>query len=573
MSMDFLPRRDTADRVSRERRQQMASGSFMEKILDGVFDKTVFDSYRMPVDSDKIQSLLQSYREMFKDHSPQKIEEEGRVPEEMLQEMRKKGFFGISLDETYGGLGVGLVDCIRFVEEISALDLASAVVFLAHLFIGIKGIELYGTEKQKRQYLPLAASGEMIFSYALTEPNFGSDARHIETKAELSGDGKYYILNGMKTYITNANYAQGLTAFAQMDPTHPGFMGAFIVETTWEGVKIGKDMPKMGIKASSTATIQFQNVHVPVENMLGKPGEGYKIALAILNYGRLALGAAAAGLIDVSLKDMIKRAGARMQFGVPIRNFPLVQEKIINARTHGFVTSCMNYFTANLLESQPTEDPVIETSHCKLYGSTRAWDVLYDAMQVAGGAGYLMTQPYEKRMRDFRVVPIFEGTTEIHSVYPTLFLLGRLKKELRLHKGFSRWSFILKAFVSSFAAMPWRINDGGEIVQEAVRLVKANARTLRRMLLLGIIFHGEKVVEMEFFLRRVTMLSLYAFGVLSVLAKISGDMKSGVSNSGDLNLLRYFLEEAKEARCKNTSIFDTEKEKLGAAVFHDLETI
>ncbi|MGZ3579784.1 MAG: acyl-CoA dehydrogenase family protein [Syntrophales bacterium] len=550
----------------------MASGSFMEKIIEGVFDKTSFDSYRMPVDSDKIQSLLQSYREMFKVHSPQKIEEEGRVPEEMLQEMRKKGFFGISLPEIYGGLGVGLVDSIRFVEDISALDLASAVVFLAHLFIGIKGIELYGTEEQKRKYLPLAASGEMIFSYALTEPNFGSDARHIETKAELSADGKHYILNGTKTYITNANYALGLTTFAQMDPAHPGFMGAFIVETGWEGVKIGKDMPKMGIKASSTATIQFHNVHVPVENMLGKPGEGYKIALAILNYGRLGLGAAAAGLIGVSLKDMLKRADARTQFGVPIRNFPLVQEKIINARTHGFVTSCINYFTANLLEFQPTEDPVIETSHCKLYGSTRAWDVLYDAMQVAGGAGYLMTQPYEKRMRDFRVVPIFEGTTEIHSTYPTLFLLGRLKKELRSREGFSRWSFVMKSFLSSFAAMPWRVEGSDETMQEALRLVKANARTIKRMLLLGIIFHGKKVVERQFFLRRMTTLSLYAFGVLSVLAKVSGDMKAGVPKSGDLNLLKYFLAEAKEARCNSTRISDTKKEKLGAAVFHDLET-
>lgn len=551
----------------------MASGSFMEKVFEGVFDKAVFDSYRIPADSEKVKSLLQSYRDMFKNHSPQKIEEEGRIPEEMLQEMRKKGFFGISLAETYGGLGVDLFDCIRFVEEISAQDLASAVVFLAHLFIGIKGIELYGTEKQKRQYLPLAASGKMIFSYALTEPNFGSDARHIETKAELSGDGKYYILNGMKTYITNANYAQGLTAFAQMDPSHPGFMGAFIVETAWEGVKIGKDMPKMGIKASSTATIQFQNVHVPVENMLGKPGEGYKIALAILNYGRLALGAASAGLIDVSLRDMLKRAGSRMQFGVPIREFPLVQEKIINARAHGFVTSSINYFTANLLESQPNEDPVIETSHCKLYGSTRAWNVLYDAMQVAGGAGYLLTQPYEKRMRDFRVVPIFEGTTEIHSVYPALFLLGRLKRRLVSYKGFSRYSRILKDFLSSFAAMPWRLDDGDKIVQEAVKLVKANVRTLKRMLLLGILFHGEAVAERQFFLRRVTTLSLYAFGLLSVSAKILADRKSGVRNSGDLNLLRYFLEEAKEARCKSTRTFETKKEKLGAAVLHDLKTI
>jgi acyl-CoA dehydrogenase family protein 9 len=550
----------------------MASGSFMEKILDGELDQAVFNAFHMPCDSDKVKSLLQAYQEIFKNHSPQKIEEEGRIPEEILQEMRRKGFFGITVAENYGGLGVDLVNCVRLVEEISALDVAVAIVFLAHLVIGIKGIELFGTEDQKRRYLPLAASGEMIFSYALTEPNFGSDARHIETRAELSGDGKYYILNGTKTYITNANYSRGLIVFAQMDPARPGFMGAFIVEMAWEGVKVGKDMPKMGIKASSTAMIQFHNVHVPVENMLGKPGEGYKIALAILNYGRLALGAVSAGLIDISLKDMLKRAGSRIQFGVSIRNFSLVQEKIINARVHGFVISCINYFTANLLEPAPTEDPVIETSHCKLFGSTRAWDVLYDALQVAGGSGYLTTQPYEKRMRDFRVVPIFEGTTEIHSVYPALFLLGRLRRQLRSHRGFSRWTFILSAFLSSFTAMPWRLDAGEKIVQEAVRLVKANVRTIKRMLLLGIIFYGEKVGEREFFLRRVTTLSLYIFGILSVLAKISKDQKVGVRSSSDLNLLRYFLEEAKEARCGSRRIFDSKKEKLGTFVFHDLET-
>ncbi len=549
----------------------MASGSFMEKILEGVLDQTVFNAFRMPGDSEKVQSLLQAYREMLKNYSPQKIEEEGRIPDEILREMGRKGFFGITLAETYGGLGVDLVNCVRLIEEISALDVAVAIVFLAHLVIGIKGIELFGTEEQKRKYLPLAASGEMIFSYALTEPSFGSDARHIETKAELSGDGKYYILNGMKTYITNANYARGLTVFAQMDPAQPGFMGAFIAETAWEGVKVGKDMPKMGIRASSTATIQFDNVHVPVENMLGKPGEGYRIALAVLNYGRLALGAVSVGLIDASLKDMLKRASTRVQFGVPIRNFPLVQEKIINARVHGFVMSCMNYFTANLLESAPTEDPVIETSHCKLFGSTRAWDVLYDALQVAGGAGYLMTQPYEKRMRDFRVVPIFEGTTEIHSVYPALFLLGRLRRQLSSHRWFARLTFILKEFISSFMAMTWHLDAGDRTMREAVKLATANARMVKRMLLLGILLYGKKVGEREFFLRRVTTLSLYTFGILSVLAKISKDHKAGVLSSSDLNLLRYFLEEAKEARYSSKRTFDTKKEKLGTAVFHEIK--
>lgn len=548
----------------------MTSGSFMEKIIQGVLDKEVFRAFTVPDDSDKVQFLFHAYREMLHRHSPQKIEEEGRIPEEMLQEMGRKGFFGISVDEIYGGMGVDLINTIRFVEKISALDMSIALVFLAHLYIGIKGIELFGTDQQKRQYLPPAASGEMIFSYALTEPDFGSDARHIKTKAELSEDGKYYILSGTKTYITNANYARGFTVFAQMDQAKPGFMGAFVVEKAWEGVKVGKDMPKMGIKASSTAIIQFHDVRVPAENLLGKPGEGYKIALAVLSYGRLAIGAASAGIMEVSMQDMLKRARTRIQFDVPIENFPLVQEKIINARVQGFVMSCMNYLTAALLDSAQTEDPVIETSHCKLFGSTRAWNVLYDALQVAGGSGYLATQPYEKRMRDFRVVPIFEGTTEIHSIYPALFLLGRLGRELRHHKGISLWSLILKKFLSSFKTTSWRLEAGDETVRDAVTLVERNARTITRMLLWGILLHGKKVGEKEFFLRRVTALSLYSFGILSVLAKISRDMIAGSPKKSDLMILRCFLEEAKEARRGNKSILDTKKEKLGAALFQDL---
>lgn len=548
----------------------MAGGSFMEKIYEGILDQAAFHSFRMPVESETLQTLMQAYRNLLKNYPVQKIEEDGRIPEEMLREMGKAGFFGISVSRTYGGLGVNLLEYIRFVEEIAAADMSCALVFLAHLFIGIKGIELFGTEEQKQRYLPPAASGEMIFSYALTEPETGSDARHIETTAELSEDGTHYVLNGVKTYITNANYARGLTVFAQMHPKQPGYMGAFIVETEWEGVKIGKDMPKMGLKASSTASIRFQNVRVPVENRIGKPGEGFKIAMAVLNYGRLALGAASTGLMVQSLKDMLHRARSRVQFGVPIQNFQLIQEKMINARVHGFVTAAMNYFTACLLESGAEEDPVIETSHCKLFGSTRAWDILYDALQVAGGSGYLSTQPYEKRMRDFRVVTIFEGTTEIHSIYPALYLLGRLGKRLRSHSGLSRWTFIARSFFSSFAKMPWSVEDTDKTTQAAVRLAKSNARRVKRMLLLGLLFYGEKVGEREYFMRRVTTLSLYLFGILAVLAKMTADRRAGIISDGERRILGYFLEEAEEVRRESAMIFSTKKEKLGAAIFREL---
>jgi len=199
--------------------------------------------------------------------------------------------------------------------------------------------------------------------------------------------------------------------------------------------------------------------------------------------------------------------------------------------------SCMNYLTAALLDPAQTEDPVIETSHCKLFGSTRAWNVL----------------------------------TEIHSIYPALFLLGRLGRELRHHKGLTLWSLILKKFLASFKTTSWGIETGDETLRDAVKLAKHNARTITRMLLLGILLHGEKVGEKEFFLRRVTALSLYSFGILSALAKISRDTIAGSPTKSDLLILQCFLEEAKEARRGSKRILDTKKEKLGTALFQDLK--
>ena len=271
----------------------------------------------------------------------------------------------------------------------------------------------------------------MIFAYALTEPMVGSDAQHIRTKATLSADGSYYTLTGQKTYITNGGYAGGFTVFAQMDESKPGYMGAFIVERRSEGVRVGPNMRKMGLKASSTTMVGLNEVKVPAENLLGKPGEGFKIAMTILNYGRLGLGAGSVAAMEQSLSDMLARSTSRVQFGAPIVSFELIREKLARAKAHGFAASCLTYFTAKLLEAYPLLNVAEESSHCKLYSTTRAWDSLYDALQTAGGAGYLATHPYEKRMRDARVTTVFEGTTEIHSIYPALFLARDLGKALK----------------------------------------------------------------------------------------------------------------------------------------------
>ena len=543
-------------------------------LIDAYFeslDADRFNSYQESEANQTTRGIIQKYLELNSEYPAPDLEEKGAVPAELMQKLGRNDFFGLTIPREYGGIGLSLGQYLHIVETLASLDMSLGILALAHLSIGIKGIVLFGNEAQKRKYLVPAASGEMIFSYALTEPQTGSDARNIRTVAAASEDGSHFILNGSKTYITNANYAGGLTVFAQLDPEKPGFMGAFIVETSWDGVKIGKDMPKMGLKASSTAAIQFQDVKVPKENLLGQPGDGFKIAMVILNYGRLALGAASAGMMKQSLLDMSERAASRIQFGVPINQFELIQEKMVKARVHGYVASAMTTFTAGMLENNPTATVAIESSHCKLFGTTRAWDTLYDALQVAGGAGYLTTLPYEKRMRDFRVTTIFEGTTEIHSMYPALFVLRTLSKRLQAGASGKLPQFLALVKIM-FRPTRWTIKFDSALMNRALRFARSSARRMRLMILIGFLVYGESVTRKEFFLRRVTTLSLYAYGIMAVLARLEAARKSGRAIKFELNVLAYFLEEARQTRKLNQRVFSTRQERLHRKITSEIVT-
>lgn len=540
----------------------MTMKSPLQMIYEGRFPRSCLVPQAQRLDSQKLEQVIIAYHQLLQRFPPDTLESLGHLPSEMLREMAEIGLFGLTIPVAYGGLGFSIREWLRVVEEMVRLDMASALTSLAHLSIGVKGIELFGNEAQKQQYLVPAASGKTIFCYALTEPRIGSDAQHIETRAELSEDRRCYLLNGQKTYITNANYAGALTVFAQMDQAHPGFMGAFIVETGWAGVKIGKDMPKMGLKASSTAAIQFRDVKVPMENLLGSPGDGFKIAMTILNYGRLGLGAASVGMMRQSLTDMTKRSSKRIQFGVPIKSFPLIQEKLAKARVNSFVASAMNDFTATLLQQDPTASLAIETSHCKLFGTTRAWDTLYDAFQVAGGSAYLATNPYEKRLRDFRVATVFEGTTEIHSIYPALSGMRNLGKQVQAVAGttwLSRSIFLFKQFLRR---VEWPLSNADRTIKKASKTARANANTLRRLLILSLLFHGKSTSEKQFLLRRITTLSLYLFGILAILTKRQNSLKGGLLGEGERELFQWFLEEARAERKSNRTWLDSRRQRL-----------
>lgn len=549
----------------------MKLDSFLADIYFGHLNKDIFHGFKDSKDDDRTRNFIEHYLEISQQYPPRQLEADGRVSSELLEKLKTIGFFGLNISSTYGGAGLNLRRYLKVVEVVATQSLALGFTSLAHLSIGVKGIVLFGNEQQKQKYLPKAASGEMIFSYALTEPKRGSDAKHIETTAVLSDDGEYYILNGSKAYITNANYAQAMTVFAQMDPQHPGFMGAFIVETGWEGVKIGKDIPKMGLKASSTAAVHFKDVRVPKENLLGEPGDGFKVAMTILNYGRLALGAASVGILNQAVEDMLNRSKNRVQFGQPIQNYELIQEKIVTARVNASVVSAITAFTAAMLEENPLAPVAIESSHCKLFGTTRAWNALYDAQQVAGGSGYLSTQPYEMRMRDFRVTTIFEGTTEIHSIYPALFVIRTLTKQIqKTYPGkIAQFSQLLKML---FRRSSWKMRFSHRRLNRPARLSRSIARRIRFLILLGIMIHGRKITEKQFYLRRITFLSFYLYGLLALTARVSSNQKSGSDLSEDMDILAYFMEEARSYRRHNGTIHGSIRERLYKRVFRHLSS-
>ncbi|MGC9195625.1 MAG: acyl-CoA dehydrogenase family protein [Syntrophobacteraceae bacterium] len=548
----------------------------MEKIYRGQFDPDLIRLGSPNIDEAKIAQIVGRYSELFKDHLARGREADGVLPAPLIDKMAESGLFGLTVDTQYGGGGLNLCEYLKVVEQIARLDIPIAFTFLAHLSIGIKAIQLFGSLEQKQKYLPLAASGQMIFAFALTEPHIGSDAQHIETTATLSPDQSHYVLNGKKTYITNANYAGGMTVFAQLDPRQPGFIGAFIVETAWEGVQVGKEMPKMGLTSSSTAPVHFKDVRVPRQNLLGTPGEGFKIAMSVLNYGRLSLGASSASFMRLSAGEMLKRASSRIQFQVPIGNFQLIQEKIVHARVGEAVSSAMNDLAAAALQDNPLLTTAVETSHCKLFGTTRAWETAYEALQTAGGAGYLKTLPYEKRMRDIRVTTVFEGTTEVHSIYPALWGMRMLAKSLKDSGRSGLW--LAGELVKLLVKGPqWPAIYEDSLMRQGLKEAQRCARATRVLLLSAILLHGKKIArgqsaDKEFLLRRITTLSLYTFGLLALLRQTEIKQKAGALHAEDSILLQYFIAETKMARKANRRLLDSRRERLTSALYREFST-
>ncbi|GIW78256.1 MAG: acyl-CoA dehydrogenase [Gemmatales bacterium] len=362
-----------------------------------------------------------------------RIDREADIPPEVIQGLGDLGVLGMTAPVQYGGRGFSQMGYCKVMEIIGGHCASTAVFVNAHHSIGIRALLLFGTEEQKRRWLPPLVRGEQLAAFALTEPEAGSDAANVQTMALPTADGKSYVLNGEKRYITNGAIAKVLTVMARTPV--PGSdetkVTAFLVTPDMPGFEVVEArMAKCGIRGTATARLAFKNMAVPAENVLGQIGKGLRVALTVLDFGRTTFGACCTGAAKTCLQASIKHANSRVQFKQKIGDFELIKKKIAFMAAHAFAMEAMTTQCAAFID-RGAEDYMLETAMLKVFTTEALWQIVNDTLQIYGGQGYFSNEPYERMMRDARINQIGEGANEVLKAFIALVGMRGVGEQLK----------------------------------------------------------------------------------------------------------------------------------------------
>jgi acyl-CoA dehydrogenase family protein 9 len=400
--------------IPRKQEAQEGVSSFAKSLFLGeIHEELIFPWPKPdPEEQDQIRELNKRIRDYCEEHyDARRAEEERWIPDEVLRDLGEIGALGLYVDKEYGGQGLSQTGYARVFETVGQIDATLAIVLGVHQSIGFKGISLFGTDEQKARFLPDLATGRKLAAFALTEPDAGSDAYHVKSRAVEQPDGSW-VLNGEKRFIGNGSRADVITTFARAEVGGEDRHIALLLEKGMDGLEVGERYETMGLQANDLRRLYFKDVRVPPENVLGEPGQGFRVAMQILNNGRIGLGTGSVGgakrLLDLAI-DHVKE---RRQFGTPLADFELVQDKIGWMVTYLFGLESMCYLTCGLVDDG-VPDYSLESAMCKVSGTEFLWYAANRALQLAGGEGYLRDRPYEKVLRDTRIYPIFEGANDV----------------------------------------------------------------------------------------------------------------------------------------------------------------
>ena len=389
----------------------------------------------MAIDTESFDLLLASVQRFITERlvpAENTVEELDEVPADIVEDMKEMGLFGLSIPEEYGGIGLSMSQECRVAFELGQTALAFRSVFGTNVGIGSQGILMDGTEAQKREFLPRVASGELIMSFALTEPDAGSDSAAVKTRAELvkDGGGDHYLLSGSKRFITNAPRAGAFTLMARTGGPGAGGISAFVVPADAKGLSLGKPDKKMGQRGTKTCDVILDNVRVPADSIIGdKPGQGFKTAMKVLDRGRLHISAVACGMAQRILNESVAFARNRKQFGKRIGDFQLIQAMLADSQAELYAGWSMVQDCALRYDARPagkTDSKVSMLASCaKLFCTEMVGRVADRGVQVHGGSGYINEYPVERFYRDVRLLRLYEGTTQIQQLIIGRELVGR----------------------------------------------------------------------------------------------------------------------------------------------------
>ena len=477
---------------------------------------------------------------------PESIDADKHIPQSVIDGMVELGLFGLTIPEEFGGAGCGQLAYTAALEAISHRDASVVTVFAAHLGIGMKGLLLYGSKEQRERWLPALASGERIAAFALTEASAGSDAGALRSTADEQPDGTWK-LNGRKIWITNGGIANFFTVFARTtDPSHPDAplmerpISAFIVAGTpndLKGLSIGAPEVKMGLCGSSTTEVGFEDVLLPAEALLGERGQGFKVALNVLNSGRHGLSACCLGQAKLARKLAVAHAQEREQFGRPIAQFGMIQEMLAGMEADIYAMEASTKLTAGMIDLERGET-MLEATCCKMYATERLWEICNNALQITGGTGFMREYPYERILRDARINMIFEGTNQVLRMMLGTQGLRPLIKDLSARSDKQ----------PKFEGVRSEFKSEGQIFEQLVELLGVKASEVAKR-------EGKAARDAQPDLRRLSDMATALYIMAAVLARISSTACE--ANQDELDVARLACRRLE--RAFRTSAAETEK--------------
>ncbi|XP_033334311.2 acyl-CoA dehydrogenase very long chain [Megalopta genalis] len=526
---------------------------------------------------DTLKLLIDPFEKFFEEvNDPMKNDENAYIDEKTMSTMWETGAFALQVPEEYGGLGLNNTQYCRCVEVCGYHDLGIGITLGAHQSIGFKGILLFGTPEQKKKYLPKVCNGNMA-AFCLTEPSCGSDAGSIRSRAVKSDDGSHYILNGSKIWISNGGLAEILTVFAQVPTKDPKTgevqdkVAAFIVERSFGGVTSGPPEKKMGIKCSNTTEVHFEDVKIPAENILSGEGQGFKVAMTILNNGRFGMASALAGTMRYCIKKATDHATQRVQFGRTIDNYGSIQEKLARMAMLQYVTESLAYTISGNMDSG-SQDYHLEAAISKCFASDSAWWVCDEAIQILGGMGYMRDTCLERVMRDLRIFRIFEGTNDILRLFVALTGIQHAGSHLKeLQKAFKNPTANLGLIFEEATKRATRAIGLGLApslthlvhpkLEESATLCTKGIEAFGQSIESSLIKYGRGIVDEQFVLNRIAQVAFDTYTMAIVLSRATmAANKNLPSAEYEITMAQTWCAEASERVKQNLTTISSGKQ-------------